>query len=101
MSSGIIGFSRGAVVKESGCRHRPCAGDPDPEGADPVIGMAGTSPAMTRKREAPALLIAAILLAATPALAIVGGTENAGPLARETVMVLSSKGGVCSAVIVA
>ncbi|HEX8167787.1 MAG TPA: trypsin-like serine protease [Beijerinckiaceae bacterium] len=37
----------------------------------------------------------------TPARAIVGGTEDAGPLARRTVMVLSSKGGVCSAVIVA
>jgi len=37
---------------------------------------------------------------ATPAHAIVGGAENDGALARGTVMVLSSKGGVCSAVIV-
>jgi hypothetical protein len=37
---------------------------------------------------------------ATPAHAIVGGAENDGALARGTVMVLSSNGGVCSAVIV-
>ena len=36
-----------------------------------------------------------------PAGAIVGGAEDHGPLSRATVMVLSSKGGVCSAVIVA
>ena len=40
------------------------------------------------------------LLAASPALAIVGGSEDAGPLARASVMVLSSNGGVCSAVVV-
>jgi len=43
----------------------------------------------------------AIFLAATPVQAIVGGSESAAPLAREAVMVLSSKGGMCSAVIVA
>jgi hypothetical protein len=53
---------------------------------------------MTKKRGAPALLAA--LLLATPAHAIVGGAENDGRLARASVMVLSSKGGVCSAVIV-
>jgi hypothetical protein len=41
------------------------------------------------------------LALAGPAGAIVGGTEEAGPLARASVMVLSSKGGVCSAVVVA
>jgi secreted trypsin-like serine protease len=41
------------------------------------------------------------LLAVSPALAIVGGGEDAGPLARASVMVLSSNGGVCSAVVVA
>jgi hypothetical protein len=41
------------------------------------------------------------MLLSAPAHAIVGGAEDSGPLARETVMVLSSKGGVCSAVIVA
>lgn len=46
-----------------------------------------------------AALIAAFL--AAPAQAIVGGQESAAPLAREAVMVLSSKGGMCSAVIVA
>jgi Trypsin len=38
---------------------------------------------------------------AGPAAAIVGGAEEAGPLAQASVMVLSSKGGVCSAVVVA
>ena len=36
-----------------------------------------------------------------PAVAIVGGAEDAGPLASASVMVLSSKGGICSAVVVA
>ncbi len=40
-------------------------------------------------------------LLAGHAAAIVGGTEDAGPLARSTVMVLNSKGGMCSAVVVA
>jgi hypothetical protein len=38
---------------------------------------------------------------AAPAHAVVGGVEHDGPLARSSVMVLSSKGGVCSAVVVA
>ena len=38
---------------------------------------------------------------ATNAHAIVGGADDAGPLSRATVMVLSSKGGVCTAVVVA
>jgi Trypsin len=50
-------------------------------------------------------LIAFALLAAafsgTGAHAIVGGQEDQGPLARQSVMVLSSNGGVCSAVVVA
>lgn len=37
----------------------------------------------------------------SPALAIVGGTESGGPLARSSIMVLTSNGGVCSAVIIA
>jgi len=48
--------------------------------------------------------VAAALLTglfATQARAIVGGTEHDGPLARASVMVLSSNGGVCSAVVVA
>jgi hypothetical protein len=48
-----------------------------------------------------ALALAALPLMATPASAIVGGAEDAGPLARASVMVLSSNGGVCSAVVVA
>jgi len=43
----------------------------------------------------------ALSLVATGAQAIVGGVEDQGPLARRSVMVLSSKGGVCSAVVVA
>jgi len=43
----------------------------------------------------------ALSLAATGAKAIVGGAEDQGPLARQSVMVLSSNGGVCSAVVVA
>jgi hypothetical protein len=42
-----------------------------------------------------------MLLAPGGALAIVGGHEGAGPAARSTVMVLSGRGGVCSAVVVA
>lgn len=43
----------------------------------------------------------AALLCATEAQAIVGGAEDRGPLARRSVMVLSSKGGVCTAVVLA
>jgi len=46
-------------------------------------------------------LALALSLAATGAKAIVGGAEDQGPLARQSVMVLSSNGGVCSAVVVA
>lgn len=45
--------------------------------------------------------VLAVALATASAQAIVGGAEDAGPLSRESVMVLSSNGGVCSAVIVA
>jgi hypothetical protein len=50
-------------------------------------------------RIAPAAVSLAISL--SPARAIVGGTTEGGPLSRATVMVLSSKGGMCSAVVVA
>jgi hypothetical protein len=53
---------------------------------------------MTKK--AASMLLAAALILAAPAHAIVGGAEHDGSLARGAVMVLSSKGGVCSAVIV-
>lgn len=43
----------------------------------------------------------ALSLIATQAQAIVGGAEDDGPLARRSVMVLSSNGGVCSAVVLA
>jgi Trypsin len=46
-------------------------------------------------------LLLATLLPGTGANAIVGGAEDQGPLARRTVMVLGSNGGVCSAVVVA
>src|ERR687894_2414049 len=70
--------------------------------------MAGSSPAMTSKEVHMAsfrrLRRAATLcgfLSALPAYAIVGGVPDQGPLSRATVMVLSSKGGMCSAVVVA
>ncbi|WP_262027643.1 S1 family peptidase [Microvirga sp. Mcv34] len=43
----------------------------------------------------------ALPLMAAQAKAIVGGDEDEGPLARRSVMVLSSNGGVCSAVVLA
>jgi hypothetical protein len=46
-------------------------------------------------------LLAVLVVSATQAHAIVGGAEDQGPLSRATVMVLSSNGGVCSAVVVA
>jgi hypothetical protein len=46
-------------------------------------------------------LFFAASLGATNAWAILGGTEDKGPLARQSVMVLSSNGGVCSAVVLA
>lgn len=47
-------------------------------------------------------IVATVLTAmGTPAPAIVGGTENESSLSRSSVMVLSSNGGVCSAVVVA
>jgi hypothetical protein len=48
-----------------------------------------------------AALAAFIVETALPAHAIVGGAQDQGPLSRATVMVLSSKGGMCSAVVVA
>lgn len=46
-------------------------------------------------------LLLATALGAPQAKAIVGGAEDLGPLARQSVMVLSSNGGVCSAVVIA
>lgn len=43
----------------------------------------------------------ALALLGGEAAAVVGGGEEAGPLSRATVMVLNSKGGMCSAVVVA
>ena len=42
-----------------------------------------------------------LALAGGPARAVVGGAEEAGPLARQTVMVLSSRGGVCTGIVLA
>ncbi|NNM72653.1 S1 family peptidase [Enterovirga aerilata] len=44
---------------------------------------------------------ALLLTGLQPASAVVGGSENSGPLARSSVMVLNSRGGVCSGVVVA
>ena len=45
--------------------------------------------------------VLAVAVLATPAAAVVGGAPDDGPLSRGSVMVLSSNGGVCSAVVVA
>ncbi len=49
----------------------------------------------------PLVFAALALAAATPARAVVGGTEEAGPLAGATVMVLSARGGVCTGIVLA
>jgi hypothetical protein len=46
------------------------------------------------------LMIAAALLPG-PAAAVLGGRDDPGPMARRSVMVLDSRGGVCSGVVVA
>jgi Trypsin len=46
-------------------------------------------------------VVAAMAAVPSAAGAVIGGTEDTGPLSRSTVMVLSSKGGVCSAVVLA
>jgi hypothetical protein len=46
-------------------------------------------------------LLFAASLGATGANAVVGGAEDQGPLARQSVMILSSNGGVCTAVVLA
>ena len=48
-----------------------------------------------------AILTLALLAASAPARAVVGGTDDAGALSRASVMVLNSRGGICSAVVVA
>lgn len=58
----------------------------------------GRRAARARRGVALALLVC---LPPGPARAVVGGTGEAGPLARASVMVLNSKGGVCSGVVVA
>jgi hypothetical protein len=47
------------------------------------------------------VLLGALVALPVPALAIVGGTEDAGPLSRAAIMVLSSRGGMCSGVVIA
>ena len=54
-----------------------------------------------RSKAVLAALAGLALTAGGAAQAVVGGAEDSGPLARSTVMVLSSKGGVCSGVVVA
>src|SRR4051795_8069828 len=64
--------------------------------------MTGVEGAKTMSNRS-ALRLAALAssLLAAPAHAIVGGQEDAGPLARSSVIVLSANGGVCTAVVVA
>ena len=55
----------------------------------------------TARRLAGRLLAGSWVLIPVAALAVVGGTEDQGPLSRTTVMVLNSGGGVRSAIVVA
>lgn len=57
-------------------------------------------PAACRRLVSAAVALGAAL-GAGQASAVVGGAEDSGPLARAAVMVLSSRGGVCSGVVVA
>lgn len=61
------------------------------------------SPTGTEKglRRAPALVAALLLAVASPAGAVVGGSAEPHALARSGVMVLNSRGGVCSALVLA
>jgi S1-C subfamily serine protease len=63
----------------------------------PIVSYSG------RRVRRIALSVAALLCGAAvqPALAVVGGTESSGPLSRSAVMVLNSRGGVCSGVVIA
>ena len=56
------------------------------------------SPQMVRAAAAGLL---SAFLGASPAAAIVGGSEDPSPLAASTAMVLSSRGGLCSGIVVA
>jgi Secreted trypsin-like serine protease len=55
------------------------------------------------RRLIPTILLAAGLLGPLhgPAEAVIGGREDAGPLARASVMVLNARGGVCSGIVLA
>jgi S1-C subfamily serine protease len=56
----------------------------------------------SRRRLSRAAAAAALVLGGFhPARAVVGGIEESGPLARSAVMVLNSRGGVCSGIVVA
>jgi S1-C subfamily serine protease len=56
----------------------------------------------SRRRLSRAAAAAAFVLGGfQPARAVVGGSEDSGPLARSAVMVLNSRGGVCSGIVVA
>ncbi len=63
--------------------------------AGPLIGIG-----VTMKTSSVAIGLVAVLWTA-PVGAVVGGAEHGGPLAQASVMVLSSNGGVCTAVVVA
>ncbi len=55
------------------------------------------------RRDTRGAVFAALLAALLPgsAVAVVGGAESSGPLAAATVMVLNSRGGVCSGIVLA
>jgi hypothetical protein len=83
------------------------ANSPEAKNTGPAHSSAGDVHGFRARHFAPprnhkrlCVVALASALAAAPAQAIVGGADDTGPLAQSSVMVLSSKGGVCSAVIV-
>src|SRR5215218_5219950 len=65
------------------------------------MGIIGKTRILDKVKKRPITFCLALSLAATGARAIVGGQPDEGPLSRQSVMVLSSNGGVCSAVVLA
>jgi hypothetical protein len=59
------------------------------------------SKAFARQASAALALIVSLALSPGAAKAVVGGRTDTGPLARSSVMVLSSRGGVCTGVVIA
>ncbi|WP_375458418.1 trypsin-like serine protease [uncultured Enterovirga sp.] len=66
-----------------------------------MIDAVPRRPAPAVPRAVGRILALALALAPVRAGAVVGGSDDQGPLSRTTVMVLNSRGGVCSGIVVA